>query len=309
MKKVVYALNSKNDESEGLIANLKAQYDEEKEQIYLETNRKLEEFKLRLMANNNTNDRIIELELKLKDFQAQKEKAQRDFESFKARHVENEENLVLNHRQEIVKMTGMLEDLKNEYEKQTQKFDSITNKYNLDKLTLLEDLKQKHRLEMDALKQSFNSNKDAFSNERIKLEEKHASDMLKLRADLDAMNSKLLHEKQEHEQNITKLKAFHDKELDAHKQNSTKELTQLIDNLKIQLDQVNKERLSSEKEMNKRYEKKLEEILVKEEEIKNLNEHLKRVKIDLDSSHTIVANLNRKVTEYFIFKIVIISYF
>jgi len=114
MKKVVYALNSKNDESEGLIANLKAQYDEEKEQIYLETNRKLEEFKLRLMANNNTNDRIIELELKLKDFQAQKEKAQRDFESFKARHVENEENLVLNHRQEIVKMTGMLEDLKNE---------------------------------------------------------------------------------------------------------------------------------------------------------------------------------------------------
>jgi len=162
---------------------------------------------------------------------------------------------------------------------------------------------------MDALKQSFNSNKDAFSNERIKLEEKHASDMLKLRADLDAMNSKLLYEKQENEQNITKLKAFHDKELDAHKQNSTKELTQLIDNLKIQLDQVNKERLSSEKEMNKRYEKKLEEILVKEEEIKNLNEHLKRVKIDLDSSHTIVANLNRKVTEYFIFKIVIISYF
>ena len=292
---MVYALNSKNDESENLIANLKAQYEEEKEQIFLETNRKLEEFKLRLMANNNTNDRIIELESRLKEFQTQRERAVRDLDSFKARHVAHEENLVLTHRQEIVKMTGMLEELKNEYEKQTQKFDSITNKYNLDKQTLLEDMKQKHRLEIESLKQSFNTNKDAFSVERTKLEEKHVSDMLKLRADLDAMTSKMSHEKLEHEQNITKLKAFHEKELDAHKQNSTKELTQLIESLKAQLDQVNKEKMLTEKEMNKRYEKKLEEILVKEEEIKTLNEQLKRVKTDLNASHTIVANLNAKV--------------
>ena len=165
-------MNSKNDESENLVANLKAQYEEEKEQIFLETNRKLEEFKMRLMANNNTNERILELESKLKDLQNQKEKALRDLESFKMRTIENEENLVITHRQEIIRMTDLLEDLKREHEKQIQKFDSITNKYNVDKQNLIEDLKQKHRYELESLKQSFNSNKDTFSVEKSKLEEK-----------------------------------------------------------------------------------------------------------------------------------------
>ncbi len=288
-------MNSKNDESENLVANLKAQYEEEKEQIFLETNRKLEEFKMRLMANNNTNERILELESKLKDLQNQKEKALRDLESFKMRTIENEENLVITHRQEIIRMTNLLEDLKGEHEKQIQKFDSITNKYNIDKQNLIEDLKQKHRNELESLKQSFNSNKDTFSVEKSKLEEKHASDMLKLRADIDALNSKLMHEKLEHEQNITKLKTFHEKELDAHKQNSTKEFTQLIENLKIQLEQANKDKISAEKEHNKRYEKKLEEIVGKEDEIKSLNDKLILCKNDLETSNINVANLNSKV--------------
>ena len=119
--------------------------------------------------------------------------------------------------------------------------------------------------------------------------------MLKLRADIDALNSKLMHEKLEHEQNITKLKNFHEKELDAHKQNSTKEFTQLIENLKIQLEQVNKDKVLAEKEYNKRYEKKLEEIIGKEDEIKSLNEKLKLFKSDLETSNINVFNLNKKV--------------
>ena len=73
--------------------------------------------------------------------QNQKEKALRDLESFKMRTIENEENLVITHRQEIIRMTDLLEDLKREHEKQIHKFDSITNKYNVDKQNLIEDLK------------------------------------------------------------------------------------------------------------------------------------------------------------------------
>ena len=119
--------------------------------------------------------------------------------------------------------------------------------------------------------------------------------MLKLRADIDALNSKLMHEKLEHEQNITKLKTFHEKELDAHKQNSTKEFTQLIENLKIQLEQANKDKVLAEKEHNKRYEKKLEEIVGKEDEIKSLNDKLILCKNDLETSNINLANLNSKV--------------
>lgn len=72
LTKVIYALNSKNDESELMMANLKSQYDEEKEILLLDTNKKLEEYKARLMANNDQSKRIAELEQAIKDYQNQK---------------------------------------------------------------------------------------------------------------------------------------------------------------------------------------------------------------------------------------------
>lgn len=72
LTKVIYTLNSKNDESENLIANLKAQYEDEKDQLIADTGRKLEEFKLRLVNNSDQSKKISSLESALKDYQTQK---------------------------------------------------------------------------------------------------------------------------------------------------------------------------------------------------------------------------------------------
>jgi len=70
--KVIYALNSKNDESENLIANLKAQYDDERDQLIVETNKKLEEFKAKLNNNGDQAKKIVTLEGTLKEYQKQR---------------------------------------------------------------------------------------------------------------------------------------------------------------------------------------------------------------------------------------------
>ena len=46
-------MNSKNDESEALISNIKSQYDEERDQLINDTNKKLDEYKFRLMSLND----------------------------------------------------------------------------------------------------------------------------------------------------------------------------------------------------------------------------------------------------------------
>lgn len=69
---VIYALNSKNDESENLIANLKAQFEEEKEQLVLDTNKKLEEYKNRINFNNDQAKKMNTLEAAIKEYQKQK---------------------------------------------------------------------------------------------------------------------------------------------------------------------------------------------------------------------------------------------
>ncbi len=72
LTKVIYALNSKNDESENLIANIRAQFEEEKEQLVLDTNKKLEEFKFRFLSMNDQSGRVNELETRIRDYQKQK---------------------------------------------------------------------------------------------------------------------------------------------------------------------------------------------------------------------------------------------
>ena len=69
---VIYALNSKNDESENLIANLKAQFEEEKEQLVLDTNKKLEEYKNRINFNNDQAKKMNTLEAAIKEYHKQK---------------------------------------------------------------------------------------------------------------------------------------------------------------------------------------------------------------------------------------------
>lgn len=72
LTKVVYALNSKNDESENLISNLKSQFEEEKEQLFHETNKKMEQFKVQVYTMNDNSKVVAELETKLNDFQSQR---------------------------------------------------------------------------------------------------------------------------------------------------------------------------------------------------------------------------------------------
>lgn len=72
LTKVIYALNSKNDESENVIAAMRTQFEEEKDQLVQETNRKLEEYKQKILNNSDQSKRIGELEKFTKDLQRQK---------------------------------------------------------------------------------------------------------------------------------------------------------------------------------------------------------------------------------------------
>ena len=96
---------------------------------------------------------------------------------------------------------------------------------------------------------------------------------------------------------MTKLKLFHSKELEALKQNSNNEYINVINNMKVELEQLGKEKKKSENELRQKYEKKLEEIVIKDEEISMLKEKLNQLQANLDQSNKIYFELNEKVNE------------
>jgi hypothetical protein len=206
--------------------------------------------------------------------------------------------LVMRHKEEIIDLNKMLEDVKHDQSKQFKQFDALAKKFENEKLYLVEDLKSKHRLEIENLKQSFNSNKDSFNEERRALMQEHEAEMAKLRQEIDAVTAGASKDKAEHEQNMLKLKKFHEKELEASKNNSTSEYVKLIDGLKLDLEALNKQKAASEHELKERYTKKIEEIVAKEEQIDLLKKSLDESKSSAAELKAKTDELNKQVWDY-----------
>jgi predicted nucleic acid-binding Zn-ribbon protein len=189
----------------------------------------------------------------------------------------------------------MLEDVKHEQNKQFKQFDSFTKKFESEKLYLVEDLKSKHRLEIENLKQSYSSNKEMFNEERKSLMDAHEAEINKLRQDMESLIAKSNKEKAEYEQNMLKLKAFHEKEMEASKNNSSSEYTKLINSLKDEMDALNKQKAAMEHDLKERYTKKIEEIIVKEEQIESLKKTIEEYKTNSADSNLKISNLSKEV--------------
>lgn len=302
LTKVVYALNSKNDEHENTIAFLKSQFDQEKEQLIQETSKKLEEYKNRITNNSDQSKQLAKLDSIIKEFGVQKEKAFYEFEQYKSKTSKTEQELVDRFCKKVNDMNKEIDSIKNQYEEQIQQFKLIISKFDTEKAYLIEDLKSKHRIEIENFKSSFNSNKDQMTEELLSSETEkqnilkvHKIELSKLQSTIDELKQKHANEKQDYENNIKKLSSLHEKELEALKTNANGEFLNQLNGLKNELEKVRKEKLDSEKELNKRYESKLEEIVRKDEEIEILKEKLKNMQKNLESSGTDINLINEEL--------------
>lgn len=333
LTKVVYALNSKNDEAENLIANLKMQFEDEKQQLFLETSKKMEELKVQIYNKNDNSKTISDLESKLKDFQTQRSKALNDLEAFKLQTIENESHQTFAHRSELIEMNKLVESLKNDQQKQHEKFESLIAKLNAESAKKLDLLTASHQDDLAALKSSsltrtktdlndqvlklkgehekeiallqadmanllekFNQENENNEQNIEKLKGSHEKEIQKVKGELDEVVSKGNQDKMDYEQNIQKLKMFHEKELDARSQNSNNEYLQLIENLKGDLTVLSKEKAASESELIKKYHGALNEVGVKEEEVEILREKLREMQARLENNGANSRRLNDEIS-------------
>lgn len=202
------------------------------------------------------------------------------------------------HKNEIAELNQKLDELKQDFIEQIKIFESVYKKFEKDKITLVDDLKLNHRLEIEKLEEKYAANKDILGSERAKLEENYKVEINRVKAELEEIASKAGKEKQEYEQNLNKLKSFHERELEACKQNSTNEYVKLIDVLKANIESMKKQKLLDENEFNSKYNKKLKEIVILEEEIKSLNEMISNIKNSLMTSNNDLSFYNQKVSSF-----------
>lgn len=226
LTKVIYALNTKNDEHENVLENMKTAHEEEMQKLMAETKERVNYFKTRLNAVSEQRQKIDMLESHLSKERLQREEAMSEFESFKRRTNDEEARLKSEFSDRILTMSKELLTSKKEFEERLKDFQATRKLLEENRDKAVEELTSKHHDEIDQLMKAHRVRYDEVVKEKQKLEKEFQEKLSRAETSSDAVAEERHRIESEYQEKLDKLKAFYEKELAASRtlQENSKEL-------------------------------------------------------------------------------------
>lgn len=217
LTKVIYALNTRNDEHESGVQAIKEAHEEEIQQILAETRDKILQYKNKVSEETELKRKIQALEESLEEHKKMKHQALTEFEVYKHRVEDMQLCAEAQHVQRVVTMSREVEEIRKRFEERIRSFMQLQVQFEKDKRAALEELRASHRVEMqDLLKAQHNQNATINKGQET-LEEMHrlqVEDLNKKLEDLRLERKKLV---EDYEAKLSKAQAFYEHELEALK--------------------------------------------------------------------------------------------
>ncbi|XP_075893850.1 protein FAM184A isoform X2 [Nelusetta ayraudi] len=227
LTKVIYALNTKNDEHEAAIATLKEAHEEEVQQILSETREKILQYKSKISDEMDLKRRIQSLEESMELHERMKRQALAEFESYRQRVEDMQLCTEAQHTQRVVSMSREVEEMRRSFEEKLRTFSQAQNQFEQEKKVALEELKGQHRTEVGELLRSHQSQNANYSKDQEKLGQLHKAEVDSLSERVEELKQDKKRLVEEYEAKLSKAQAFYERELEAMKR--TQQLT--ADNL------------------------------------------------------------------------------
>lgn len=254
LTKVIYALNTKNDEHESIVENLKTSHEEEVQQLMAETTEKINYFKSKLNVVSEQKQTLELLESHLTREKLQRREAMSEFEKFKHENERKEANLRSDYSEKILSMSKELLSSKRQFEDRLKEFQEMRKRLEEDRDKAVDDLSRKHHEELDQLMKAHRVRYDEVVKEKRKLEEKHKKSLAQLQSSGENSEEERRKIESEYQEKVQKLQAFYEKELAAlraveqnSKDSQVKELEEREKTLKLdwaRQERVFKDRIS-----------------------------------------------------------------
>ncbi|XP_059698196.1 protein FAM184A isoform X1 [Haemorhous mexicanus] len=296
LTKVIYALNTKNDEHEAAIQALKDAHEEEIQQILAETREKILQYKSKVAEEMDLKRKIQVLEESLEDHKKMKHQALTEFEAYKDRVEDMQLCAEAQHVQRVVTMSREVEEIRKKFEERLRSFIQLQVQYEKDKRTALEDLKAAHRLEIQELLKTHQSQNATLSKGQEKMEELH-------RLELEDLNSKVeelrLEKKkliEDYEGKLSKAQSFYEHELDSLKRSQlfTAESLHACKEKEVEL---RKEFQNQESMLRKNLGKLKTELQMVQDEAASLREKCQKLQVALGTAENNVQVLQKQLDD------------
>ncbi|XP_030412059.1 protein FAM184A isoform X2 [Gopherus evgoodei] len=296
LTKVIYALNTKNDEHEAAIQALKDAHEEEIQQILAETREKLLQYKSKVAEEMDLKRKIQVLEESLEDHKKMKHQALTEFEAYKDRVEDMQLCAEAQHVQRVVTMSREVEEIRKKFEERLRNFVQLQVQFEKDKRSALEDLRAAHRLEIQELLKTQQNQNATLSKGQEKLEELHSLELEDLNSKVEELRLERKKLIEEYEGKLSKAQSFYEHELDALKRSQlfTAESLHACKEKEVEL---RREFQSQEAVLRKNLGKLKTELQMVQDEAGSLREKCQKLQVALSTAENTVQVLQKQLDD------------
>ncbi|KAM4042369.1 protein FAM184A isoform 1-T2 [Anomaloglossus baeobatrachus] len=217
LTKVIYALNTRNDEHESGVQAIKEAHEEEIQQILAETREKILQYKSKVSEETELKRKIQALEESLEEHKKLKHQALTEFDVYKHRVEDMQLCAEAQHVQRVVTMSREVEEIRKRFEERIRSFMQLQVQFEKDKRTALEELRATHRLEIQDLLKAQHSQNATLNKGQETLEEMHRLQLEELNKKLEDLRLERKKLVEDYEGKLSKAQAFYEHELEALK--------------------------------------------------------------------------------------------
>ena len=213
LTKVVYTLNTKNDEHDSVIEYLKEEHEQEIQQFLMQTKDRVSELQSRIEDHEERREKVEHLEGLLRQEREKRKQSMEEFESFKISAKEREENLLAECGQKLSTNSKQLLEAKSSFEKQLKSFEKTREMLEKDKDNAVEDLVRSHHEELDQLMKAHRVRYDEVLKDKEKLRQELEEKIKNLSSSPEAFHAERERLEGDYGTKLEKLKSFYEKEL------------------------------------------------------------------------------------------------
>ncbi|XP_046334607.2 protein FAM184A-like isoform X1 [Haliotis rufescens] len=297
LTKVIYALNTKNDEHDAVLQSIKEQHESELQQLLSETKEKVELYKNKINADSDHRKKIQTLEASLAEQEKYKSSALDEFERFKKRAEERECELKTEHSKRILDLSQEVLKAKHEFEEKIVKFEEWMQQLDIDKARALDEVKQKHELELDELRTFQRSQNSDWLNECAKVEDKFKTEIQELKDRVDALQDEKVKLEEDHELKMSKAQAFFEKELEALKTSQNSTLEGDMVKLRQEQEKMVKDFAALEKELKTQIDQLINQLSESEESVEKHKHELLQLQNSLRDKDSTSHEVNKQLSD------------
>uniref|UniRef100_A0A8C9RST9 Family with sequence similarity 184 member A n=1 Tax=Scleropages formosus TaxID=113540 RepID=A0A8C9RST9_SCLFO len=297
LTKVIYALNTKNDEHEAAIQTLKEAHEEEVQQILSETREKIMQYKSKITDEMDLKRRIQSLEESMELHERMKRQALAEFEAYRQRVEDMQLCTEAQHTQRVVTMSREVEEMRRSFEDKLRSFGQAQAQWEQEKRQALEELRAAHRQEVQELLRSHQSQNASHSKDQEKLGQLHKAEVEALTERVEELKQDKKRLVEEYEAKLSKAQAFYERELEAMKRTQQLTAENLLAWKKTEAE-LRKEFQAQEAALQKTLGKLRAELQRVQEEARESREKSHKLQASLSSAeNTIKVRLHKQLDE------------